>query len=228
MDKRNREMLVERKRKENTESTMKNSNIKIGLVIMASGLGKRFGGNKLLEPLGEKPIIQWIMDTTEGLFEKRVVVTRSDAIKTMCESMAVPCILHELPNRNDTVRLGLSWLEKDVEYCFFTPADQPLISKASIQRLTEAGKKHPEKIIRACFADTLGTPTGFPKKYFQKLKNLPEHKGGNWVVTQYADAVYQVEVCHGYELLDIDTVSDLEKIKTVLHVINDTTKTKEE
>lgn len=221
-------MLALKKMKDYTQNTMENKYAKMGLVIMASGLGKRFGGNKLLEPLGEKPIIQWVLDATEGIFEKRVVVTRSDAIKTMCDSMAAPCILHELPNRNDTVRLGLSWLEKDVEYCFFTPADQPLISKASIQRLTEAGKKHPEKIIRACYADTIGTPTGFPKKYFQELKNLPEHKGGNWIAAKYADVVNKVEVCHGYELLDIDTVSDLEKIKAVLHAINDTTKTKEE
>lgn len=201
-------------------NTMKNSDIRIGLVIMASGLGKRFGGNKLLETLDGKPIIQWIIDTTDGLFDKRVVVTRNNDIKNLCDSIGVECILHEYPNRNDTVRIGLSWQMDEVDYCFFTPSDQPLISKASITNLVAASKKNKEKIIRACYQDLIGTPTGFPKKYFNELLNLPEHKGGNLIAAKYDDEVYKVEVHNEYELMDIDTVSDLEKMRKILENIN--------
>ena len=83
-------------------------NGKTGLVIMASGLGKRFGGNKLMEILDDKPLIKWIIDTTSDLFDKRVVVTRNKEVKALCDEINLECILHELPNRNDTVRLGLS------------------------------------------------------------------------------------------------------------------------
>lgn len=195
---------------------MVNSNAKIGLVIMASGLGKRFGGNKLLEMLGDKPVIQWIIDATDGLFDKRVVVTRNEDIKKLCDRIGVDCILHDLPNRNDTVRIGLSWQMKDVDYCFFTPADQPLISRDSILNLTCASKKYNGKIIRACYKELIGTPTGFPKIYFEELLNLPDKKGGNWVAAKYDDNVQRVEVCNEHELIDIDTVSDLENIRELL------------
>ena len=201
-----------------TKSTMDNSNIKVGLVIMASGLGKRFGGNKLLETLGGKPVIRWIIDTTDGLFDKRVVVTKNEDIKKMCESMGIECIFHEFPNRNDTVRLGLSWQKDEIDYCFFTPSDQPLISEASIEKLIVACKMHSDKIIRACYEDMVGAPTGFPKRYFDELLNLPEHKGGNWVVAKHEDEVLKVTVCNEYELMDIDTVSDLEKIKELVSI----------
>lgn len=195
---------------------MENSDTKVGLVIMASGLGKRFGGNKLLESLAGKPIIQWIIDTTDGLFDKRVVVTRNKDIKNLCEKLAIDCILHDFPGRNDTVRLGLSWQMDEVDYCFFTPSDQPLISKESIINLLEASKKNNEKIIRACYKDLIGTPTGFPKKYFDELLNLPDHKGGNLIATKYSEEVYRVDVYNQYELMDIDTVSDLEKMRELL------------
>ena len=39
-----------------------------GCVIMASGLGKRFGGNKLLARLKGRPLIQYALDATEGIF----------------------------------------------------------------------------------------------------------------------------------------------------------------
>ena len=49
----------------------------LGCVIMASGLGRRFGGNKLLAELGGKPLLQWVLDATQGMFGcRRVVVTR--------------------------------------------------------------------------------------------------------------------------------------------------------
>lgn len=198
------------------QNTIENNSTKIGLVIMASGLGKRFGGNKLLETLGGKPIVQWIIDATDGLFDRRVVVTRSGDIKDLCDNIGIKCILHELPNRNDTVRLGLSLIMNDIDYCFFSPADQPLISKSSIVSLITASKNHNEKIVRPCFKDMIGTPTGFPKRYFDELLNLPEHKGGNLVALKHSEEVYKVDVCNEYELMDVDTVADLERVKEVI------------
>ncbi len=73
--------------------------IKIGLVIMASGLGKRFGGNKLMEKLDNLPLIQWILDASEGIFDRRIVVTRSPEVKALCDERGTGCILHDLPHR---------------------------------------------------------------------------------------------------------------------------------
>ena len=40
----------------------------IGCVIMASGLGKRFGGNKLMADFHGEPMVCRILDATEGIF----------------------------------------------------------------------------------------------------------------------------------------------------------------
>lgn len=208
------------KRTENSIENTLNScdNIAIGCVIMASGLGKRFGGNKLLEDLGGKPLVQWILDTTSNLFEERIVVTRSEEVKQLCERYPVKVILHSEPGRNDTVRLGLEQMAEQVSACFFIPADQPFISKNSFLNLLNAVKAQPEFIWRSAYQTRVGAPVCFPKRTFPELLTLPEGKGGSVVVKKYADAVRCVQVSEEAELEDIDTIEDLQKAKEYLQI----------
>lgn len=193
-----------------------NGEIKIGLVIMASGLGKRFGGNKLMEVLQDKPLIKWIIEASEGLFDKRVVVTRSMDVVKLCDSLNIDCIYHELPNRNDTVRLGLSSIMGEVDYCFFVTGDQPLISKKTLVDITNIVKEERPDIIRPAFSDRVGTPVGFARDYYDELLHLPEGKGGNFVASKYKEHVFLYMVQNEYELWDIDTRQDFEIIKALV------------
>ena len=80
----------------------------LACVLMASGLGQRFGGNKLLAPFHGEPLICRILKATDSpLFSRRVVVTRHPEIAKLCEEMGIQTILHTLPYRSDTVRLGV-------------------------------------------------------------------------------------------------------------------------
>lgn len=183
---------------------------------MASGVGKRFGSNKLMENLNSKPLIKWIIDTTDNLFDRRIVVTRSSEVNELCKNINVQCILHEMPNRNDTVRLGLSELMNDIDYCFFATGDQPLIKRESITKLKEEALTNNERIVRASFGNVVASPMGFPASFFNELLNLPEGKGGNFIANNNPDMISTVTVQNEYELYDVDTVADLEIIKNLL------------
>ena len=101
----------------------------VGCVIMASGLSQRFGSNKLLAPFcGEPMLCRAFAATDTPKLSARIVVTRSDEVAQLCRSRNVPVLLHDLPGRNDTVRLGLSALLEQVPElfgCMFLPGDQP-------------------------------------------------------------------------------------------------------
>ena len=120
---------------------------KTGCVIMASGLGKRFGGNKLMADFHGKPMIQRALDATQGLFSHRVVVTRHESVAALCREQDVLVVHHDLPHRSDTVRLGLEAMP-DLDCCMFLPGDQPLLQRETVAMLLEARKAHPECIIR--------------------------------------------------------------------------------
>ena len=93
------------------ELCRKNALPSVGCVIMASGLARRFGSNKLLADFGGRPLLFRALEVTATpALAARVVVTRSAKVKALCDAQAVPCLLHSLPGRNDTVRLGLEAL----------------------------------------------------------------------------------------------------------------------
>ena len=189
---------------------------KIGCVIMASGLGKRFGGNKLMADFHGKPMIQCALDATAGLFSKRVVVTRHESVSALCREQNVDVVLHDLPHRSDTVRLGLEALG-DLDACMFLPGDQPLLRRETVAMLLETWKSNPDCMIRPAFEDSEGSPVLFPAWTFPELKNLPEGKGGGVVIKNHPHELIRVSVPDPVELVDADTPETLERLKGLYH-----------
>ena len=183
----------------------------MGCVIMASGLGRRFGGNKLMADFHGQPMICRILDATEGIFAKRVVVTRSEEVSALCKARGIPVVLHSLPHRSDTVRLGLEVMP-GIDRCMFATADQPLLRKETIASLVLASTNDPDSIWRTSCDGTPGSPVIFPKWAFPELQNLPEGKGGGVVIKKYPEHLHTVNVRDMYELKDVDSPEDLSEL----------------
>ena len=189
---------------------------KLGCVIMASGLGKRFGGNKLMADFGGKPMIIRALDATQGLFSKRVVVTRHESVAKLARDRNVEVVLHDLPHRSDTVRLGLEALG-ELDACMFLPGDQPLLRWETVEVLLETWKDNPDSIIRPAYEDNEGSPVVFPSWAFSELMNLPEGKGGGVVIKNHPHEVCRVSIANPFELADADTPEALELLKGLYH-----------
>ena len=204
---------------------------KLGCVIMASGLGKRFGGNKLMAELKGKPLIQYALDATEGIFERRVVVTRHKEVEELCHRQGVPVVFHSLPYRSDTVRLGLESLgartdagksgteaeikialpaENGLEGCMFCPGDQPMLGRETVASLALCAASGKNTIWRAAWNGQEGSPVLFPAWVFPELLALPEGKGGGFAAGKHRELVRTVSARSQWELKDVDCLEDLE------------------
>lgn len=137
------------------ELCRKNARPSVGCVIMASGLARRFGSNKLLADFGGRPLLCRALEVTATpALAARVVVTRSAEVKALCDAQAVPCLLHSLPARNDTVRLGLEALLEQgsgLAGCIFLPGDQPLLQRETLEALITAFAQTQKETERAIF-----------------------------------------------------------------------------
>lgn len=107
---------------------------------MASGVGARFGGNKLMAELCDVPLVGHVVRATDGLFSRRVVVTCHAGVAALCETLGAQVILHDEPCRNDTVRLGMEAMD-GCDTVTFVQGDQPLIRPASIAALLRAAER---------------------------------------------------------------------------------------
>lgn len=176
----------------------------LGCVIMASGQGKRFGGNKLMASFRGQPMIARILAATEGIFDRRVVVTRHEDVAAFCRERGVEAVLHNQPNRNDTVRLGLEAVGQ-VDGCLFCPGDQPLLRKDTVAALVSAWQAESKFIWRTAYENQPGAPILFPKWAFEELRTLPEGKGGGFLAKKYPKRVRLHPVRDRLELMDVDT-----------------------
>ena len=184
---------------------------KLGCVIMASGQGRRFGGNKLMADFHGEPMIARALSATEGIFERRVVVTRHREVADLCKERGVETVLHDYPDRADTVRLGLEAVG-DAAGCLFCPGDQPFLRQETVATLALAAVNCPCAIWRTAFADSPGSPVFFPKWAFLELSSLPRGYGGGFVAKKYPQWVKTVSVRDKRELMDVDSPEDLRKL----------------
>ena len=211
------------------ELCRKNALPSVGCVIMASGLARRFGSNKLLADFGGRPLLCRALEiTATPALAARVVVTRSAKVKALCDAQAVPCLLHSLPGRNDTVRLGLEALleqRPNLAGCIFLPGDQPLLQRETLEALITAFAQTQKETERMIFrlayrakddpTPLVGSPVLFDSGYFPALRTLPEGKGGSVVLKAHPEQVQIVYAQRREELLDADTPEALEELSTI-------------
>ena len=198
---------------------------------MASGVGARFGGNKLMAELCDAPLVGHVVRATDDLFSRRVVVARHADVAALCETLGAQVILHDEPCRNDTVRLGMEAMD-GCDTVTFVQGDQPLIRPASIVALLRAAERDAAgavkydavgcnaaesgvaRIWRTSFDGVPGAPVFFPSWAFDELRSLPRGKGGGFVAKTHAECVRTIEVSSEWELFDVDTRDDLERLQT--------------
>jgi molybdenum cofactor cytidylyltransferase len=158
-----------------------------------------------------KPMIQRVIETTDGIFARRVVVTRHSDVAELCRDMGVDVILHDLPYRSDTVRLGIEAMD-GMDGCLFCPGDQPLLRKETVESLALSFVNDGENIWRARHEEQMGSPVLFPEWAYELLKSLPEGKGGGYVAAQYPGKVRTIPVQDGFELMDADNREEFKRL----------------
>ena len=159
-----------------------------------------------------KPMILQALDASRSLKANRVVVTRHEDVAAICQTHGVKVVLHDLPYRSDTIRLGLEALD-DLDACMFLPADQPLLLSETVDLLLSCWETNQQKIVRPSYENTPGSPVIFPKWTFEQLCNLPEGKGGGWIMSQHPEWVESIQIRDPYELMDADTPETLEFLR---------------
>ena len=185
--------------------------MRVGAVLMASGFSRRFGANKLLEPVEGIPMILRAFDALPAaLFERAVVVSACPEILAMAgERGYLP-----IPNpgaaegQSASIRLGVSELP-DMDGILFAVCDQPWLRRKSVERLLE--RFSAGCICALSWQGKRGNPVIFPAGLFSRLLALTGDQGGGKVIQANPRRLQLVEAEALRELQDVDTPIDLEE-----------------
>ena len=188
--------------------------MKTACILMASGLSRRFGADKLMADFGGEPLIARAVKATDGLFDVRIVITRSAAAASWVKARGLAVLFHAEPDRADAIRLGLA-LTDTADGVLFCPCDQPLLRKETVAALRDGFAAAPQCIWRPVFDGVPGAPVLFPRWTYPELAAL-QKGGGRAVIERHPGSVRTVLAKSAAELADADTPEALAALAQML------------
>lgn len=188
--------------------------MKIGCIVMAAGMGSRFGGNKLAQAWNGKTLIRRALEAVPTeLLSAVVVVTQYPEIVALAKEFHFSPIVNSHPEygQSHTIHLGINSLS-DCDALLFQVADQPLLRRESVAELIGFYQQHPGYIVGLGHAGQRGNPCIFPDRFFPELLQIEGDRGGNVVIRQHESELLLWEVPVS-ELVDVDTAEALERLR---------------
>lgn len=185
----------------------------MGAVILAAGLGRRFGGNKLLREIDGKVMYKHVLDEMAGIFgyDGICFVTSHDEIAEAVRKTGAQVVINAHPEDgiSSSMKLGLA-AGMHSGSCLFAVADQPMISRESIENLID-GYIESDKMMASMIntEEDFANPCIFASCYYGELLEIEGDKGGKSVIKRHPDDVYKCRARSEIELADIDTGDDL-------------------
>lgn len=189
--------------------------MKIGIILLAAGAGKRFGGNKLMAEVSGKPMYLHGMEKMSSVKKAafKAVVTGNPVIAEEGRKRGFITVENLQPELgiSRSVCLGVEALETMApDGLMFMVCDQPWLQMSTLETLIDA---YDGGILVLKCRGQAGNPVIFSKDYFSELKSLSGDRGGRQIIERYSDRVKFLEIDEPEELRDIDFQKDLKKDK---------------
>ena len=189
-----------------------------GLVILAAGFGRRFGGDKRQWRLADgHTLLEKTLSRYQGLFSPVLLVLRpedadwSNALAG-CRRVFAP---EARLGMGHSLAAGMAALEKEAatpcggaDAAFVALGDMPWVKRTTLQALRQA-MCEVDAIVRPIHSGTQGHPVGFGRAYFPELRNLSGDAGAKEVLRRHLDRVTTLAVDDPGVLQDLDRRRDL-------------------
>lgn len=189
-------------------------------MLLAAGRSSRYGSPKLLLPFDGMPLVRRAALAALDIGAALVVVT-GEYREQIVEALAgLDATLIHNPRWDEGMgtsigagcRALLEWII-DVDAAIVCPADLPLIGTAQFQRLIDAHRGAPQRIVVSAWDDAQGPPCLFPQMHFPALAALKGPQGARPLLERHAAQVLRVAMPEA--ATDIDTVADYEKLRSL-------------
>jgi len=185
-------------------------------IILAAGESRRLGSPKQLLPLGEKTMVEHIVEVALSSPLQEVVVVlghRAEEIRPLLRGVKV-VVNEEWPQGlSSSLCAGLRALSPQFEACLFFLADQPKVTPQLVGSLIARHRRTLAPIVAPRFRGQRGNPVLFARSLFPELLALQGEEGGRSLIEEHRHLVEWVEVDSGDYFLDIDTLEDLKHLR---------------
>ena len=187
----------------------------IHAVVLAAGQASRFGANKLLAHLDDKPLMYRSLRAAQDACRGRVwlvVGNEADRIAAAANELADHVIINRQYSDGigTSIACGVDAARTGADGILILLADQPSVSGADLSRIIDNWALGNGDIVAAGFADTFGPPALFGRAYFEALTGLQGDIGAKQIIRANMQSTKLVAVQSASA--DVDTPEDLARL----------------
>ena len=182
-------------------------------VVLAAGMATRMGALKQLLPLGDRRLIERVVDQLTAQVGRVVVVVghRGDEIAAVLAGRPVVCV----PNPDtaggmaSSVQCGIRGAGPAAAYLICL-GDQPVLD-GILEPLLAAANTSPKGILIPTFQGRRGHPLLVRHRYVEQILALGPDQGLNTLTRAHRDDTFEVPVGEPGVLEDLDTPADYQR-----------------
>jgi len=183
--------------------------------MLAAGLARRMGRQKLLLQLQGKPVVRLSVEHIVSHVEDVVVVTGPEdtAIRQALEGLPVRFAVNPRPQdgQGTSIAAGVAALKPWTTAALIALGDQPRMPAAVVPALLDAFRRSGQAIVAPVYQGVHGTPVLFSSEVFGELRALTGDAGARAVVKVNPERVEAV----AFDIAmppDVDTPEDYAKL----------------
>lgn len=188
----------------------------ISACVLAAGLSRRMGRDKLALPLDGVSVLQRTVALAEAVsFDEIVVVTRPDTDAGLSATGRRRLVVNPDPERGiaSSIRVGVQNLGEDAVGVAILLGDQPFVRAVTIQLLLDGFLRSTERVLYPTFEGRRGHPVFWRRSLFEELAALRGDVGAKELIGRYGGVSSGIPVTDPGVCLDIDTPEDYARAK---------------
>ena len=188
-------------------------------ILLASGASTRFGGDKLLAMLDDRPVVRWSAEALVGGVDELVVGIREDrrAMRDALDGLRVRWAVNRDADcgMSTAIRAGIAALAPDAEAVIVALGDQPLVDRRVVEHLVARWRERGARAVQPRYADGRGHPVLFDRSLYAALQALAGDVGARAVLDSLGDGLDLLTVA-GTRPIDVDTPDALRAVAEAL------------
>lgn len=193
-------------------TTAAEGNRHVAAIVLAAGRSSRMGAsNKLLEPLGGKPMVRHVVDhALKSRASPVIVVTGHMASEVRAALDGLDVTFASNPDfasgLASSVKSGIAALPAEIDGALICLGDMPLVDATLLDRLIGAFAPDKGALIAVPVSEgRRGNPVLWSRRLFGELMTLEGDVGARHLIARHAEAVAEVPADGQSAFLDIDT-----------------------
>jgi molybdenum cofactor cytidylyltransferase len=188
-------------------------------LLLASGAARRFGSNKLIASLGERPVVRWAADALAGEVDELFVVVADEGapIRDALAGLAATFVVNRASHTglSSSIRAGIAALPSGAEAVVIALGDQPLLERGVVARVITRWREGGASAVAASYTDGRAHPVVLGAEHFPALRRLEGDRGARVLLGGLGDELATVAV-DDTQPIDVDTPDALARVSAQL------------